>query len=171
MLLSDSTTAIATASRRMSPSKAFWSGAKFGVFGSVASIPFVAYEASNAQRGEVVPTVLGRTVGMAAFPALSGALAAGGATTAAALGLSVPFIGAFAVLASIYPEIMIGNIARQGVREITGLGQQVRHLEFGGHYTDTETAQRLRMQSVYEMSGANSAARHYLGQEAYFLHK
>ena len=57
------------------------------------------------------------------------------------------------------------------VRAVTDLGRQIRHLEFGGHYTDTETAQRLRMQAFYEMSGATSAARRYLGQEAYFLHR
>jgi hypothetical protein len=63
------------------------------------------------------------------------------------------------------------STTRNTVRAVTDLGRQIRHLEFGGHYTDTETAQRLRMQAFYEMSGATSAARRYLGQEAYFLHR
>ena len=92
-------------------------------------------------------------------------------TAAAAIGISIPGIGTLAWLASLYPDAVLGNSVSRAVRGVTDLGRQIRHLEFGGHYTDTETAQRLRMQAFYEMSGATSAARRYLGQEAYFLHR
>jgi hypothetical protein len=109
--------------------------------------------------------------GVAVAPVLQGTMALGISTAAAAIGISIPGIGALAWLASLYPDAAIGAGARNTVRAMTDLGKQIRHLEFGGHYTDTETARRLRMQAFYEMSGATSAARRYLGQEAYFLHR
>jgi hypothetical protein len=131
----------------------------------------MAQEMSSAQRGEIVPTTLGIGAGVAVAPALQGAMAMGISTAAAAIGISIPGIGTLAWLASLYPDAAIGAGARNTVRAVTDLGKQIRHLEFGGHYTDTGTAQRLRMQAFYEMSGATSAARRYLGQEAYFLHR
>jgi hypothetical protein len=142
-----------------------------GLPGSTLDVQSMAQEMSSAQRGEIVPTTLGIGAGVAVAPVLQGAMAMGISTAAAAIGISIPGIGTLAWLASLYPDAAIGAGARNTVRAMTDLGRQIRHLEFGGHYTDTETAQRLRMQAFYEMSGATSAARRYLGQEAYFLHR
>jgi hypothetical protein len=142
-----------------------------GLPGSSLNVQTMAQEMSSAQRGEVVPTTLGVGAGMAVSPVLQKAMAMGISTAAAAIGLSIPGIGTLAWLATLYPDAAIGAGARNTVRALTDLGRQIRHLEFGGHYTDTETAQRLRMQAFYEMSGATSAGRRYLGQEAYFLHR
>jgi hypothetical protein len=161
----------AAQSMRMAPSRAFWSGMKLSGIGIAAGVPMIAYEAGHAQRGEVLPTALGRTVGLMTFPALSGALAAGGAMAATALGLSVPGIGAFAVLASIYPDVMIGNSINRSIRSLTAAGRQVHHLEFGGSFQDTDTARQMRNYALYEMSGATSASRRYLGQEAALMHR
>jgi hypothetical protein len=150
--------------------------ARSGVFrsmtlGTMAGLPILAMEAGSAQKGEVIPTLLGGSVGLMAYPAMSSALAAGGAALAAAMGIAVPGIGWIAAAAALYPEVIAGNSISRGIRELTVAGQQIRHLEMGGHYTDTASASRLRDQALYEMSGATSAARRYLGQEAYFLHR
>ena len=161
----------AARSVRMAPSKAFWRGASAGTFGAASGVLMVAHEAATAQRGEVVPTTLGRSASLVTYPALAGTIAAGTSTLAAVMGLSIPLVGPLACIAALYPDAVLGNSVSRAIRGVTDLGRQIRHLEFGGHYTDTETAQRLRMQAFYEMSGATSAARRYLGQEAYFLHR
>ena len=156
---------------RMAPSSSFWRGASVGTFGAATGVLMVAHEAATAQRGELVPTTLGRSASLVTYPALAGTIAAGTATLAAVMGISIPLVGPLACIAALYPDAVLGNSVSRAVRGVTDLGRQIRHLEFGGHYTDTETAQRLRMQAFYEMSGATSAARRYLGQEAYFLHR
>lgn len=161
----------ATRALRTSPTHSFWVGMKMSGMGTIASVPFLAMELGSAQKGEILPMTLGRTASLVAFPALSGSLAAGGAMAAAAAGIAVPGIGAFAMLASLYADTLITEGIAHEVRTLTQEGTRLRHLEVGGHYQDTTTALRLRQQALYEMSGATSASRRYLGQEAQFLHQ
>jgi hypothetical protein len=161
----------ATQSIPVEPSRALWATARVARLGPTVGVPLAAYEVANAQRGEVIPSLLGHTASMAAFPALASTFAAGGATAAAALGLTVPGIGLFAILASLYPDILIGNTINRSIRSLSDESLQVRHLELGGNYRDTASARNARVRALYEMSGATSAARRYLGQEAALMHR
>lgn len=153
------------------PAKAFWSGAKFAGYGALAGAGVLAYQIANSQKGEMVSTLAGNGVALVTYPALAGTIAAGGAMAAAALGIPAVGVGLFAGAAAIYPEVWMGTQIARGIRTLTREGLHLRNLEFGAGYIDTQTNQALRHQALYEMSGASSAARRYLGQEARLMHR
>lgn len=144
---------------------------KFAGIGTIAGAGVLAYQTATAQRGEMVATALGNGAALVAYPALSGTIAAGGALAAAALGVPPVGVGLFAATAALYPEVWIGTQITKGVRALSREGRHLRELEFGAGYKDNPTNQALRSQALYEMSGASSAARRYLGQEALFFHR
>lgn len=147
--------------------KSFWKGMQWGAEGSLVGLPMIALEAGMAQRGEVVPTTLGRTAGLVSYPAMS-------ALTAAALGLafgSFTGVGLVAGILAMYPDQLLQDSLIRGIRTVTDAGRQIRHLETGGSYQDSLLARNQRMNAIREMSGAHQVSRRFLGQEALFFHR
>lgn len=152
----------------MRPASAFWSGFRWGADGNMLSLPFIAYEAATAQRGEVIPTATGRVAGLMAYPALAGVMAAG---VAMMPGVGVAAAGLIAGLMALYPNALLEDGISRRIRVLSNAARQVRRLEMGGAYEDTETAQRQRMLAVQEMSSTMQISRRYLGQEARLFHR
>lgn len=155
----------AQAVRGMTPQKAFWMSAPS------AGTRTLATQASFTQKGELIPCAAGFGASTALNPVLTRATVFGATRMAAAMGLSIPFVGPLAAIAVLYPDTLLTRGVASGIRAMTEMGREIRHLEFGGNYRDSDSAEGLRMQAVYEMSGSTGAARRFLGQEARFLHR
>ena len=144
-----------------------WGPMKTDRSGFYGGVPQIAFSSFHTQRGEVLPTFLGNSVGIASYPAASAIIGAATrfaipAALTPAAPLVVPFIAAVAAY-------RVGLLATKGVRLFGKFGYKLRHIEMGGDYQDTETAQALRMRAVSDMSSAMSYARRWLGNEALFL--
>lgn len=153
---------------KRSPFSNNWRGLRSGGNGAFfGGVPQIAFSSARMQRGEILPTLVDNSIGLASYPFLSGVLSpvlrfglpAGlGATAPIAAALSATFVA-----------YGIGRYAGNSVREFKQWGYKLRHIEQGGDYTDTETAYNLRMRSVSEMSSALSYSRRWLGNEALFM--
>ena len=76
------------------------------------------------------------------------------------------------ILLSSQPNEWLRKSVFRGLRELRNLDRNIRRMEFGGRYEDTETAQAMRMAAVHEMNAAHQAGRTYLGQcEALLMHR
>lgn len=147
---------------------AFFRGFDEGRSGILWSVPLTALELSVAQRGEIVPTMTGRAAGMVSYPLLSGAISAG---LAMIPGVNVATASMMAMFLAMYPNSAFESGISRSVRFLNDWGRQVRHLEFGGQYQDTETAFQQRQLAAQAITAAMPAARRYLGQEALFFHR
>ena len=139
----------------------------WGAEGALLGLPFIAMEAGMAQRGEVLPTIASRSLGLVSYPAISG-------LTAAGLTLLFPELRAAGFLGGMlgmYPDALVQGSMLRGFRGLTEAARHTRHLEFGGTYQDTDVAQSHRQTALAEMSGAVAASRRYLGQEAALFHR
>lgn len=149
-------------------SRSLWSGLRVGGSGILFGVGVAAFEASHADRGEKVPALIGKTIGAVMYPALVGA---------ASIGLSlIPGVGpiAAAVIGSIlasYPSEAAGNSITRGVRMFTNFNKNLRHLEMGGRYQDTELAMRQRSIAIQDMNASLLPGRRYLGREALLMHR
>lgn len=152
----------------MRSSKAFYSAFRWGATGNLISVPFIAFEVANAQRGEVLPTAAGTVGGLMSYPVISGVLAAG-LTLIPGVGPAAATV--MASLLALYPSSRVEQNVTRGFRTLTDIGRNVRHLEFGGNYIDTASAQQERMNALQEMSGSFQTSRRYLGQEAAIMHR
>jgi len=135
--------------------------------GFYGGVPQIAFSSFHTQRGEVLPTFVGNSVGIASYPAASAIIGAATrfmlpAALAPAAPLTVPFIAAVA-------SYRVGLLAAKGAKLLGQFGYKLRHIEMGGDYQDTETAQALRMRAVSDMSSAMSYSRRWLGNEALFM--
>lgn len=151
---------------RRTPFGNSWSGLRStGAF--LGGVPQIAFSSARVQRGEVLPTYLNSSIGLASYPALSAVISPvarfflpiGGAVIAPAA----------ASLLALFPAYGLGKAAASSVRYFKKWGYQLRHIEMGGNYEDTETAQGLRLRAVSEMSSALSYSRRWLGNEASFM--
>lgn len=136
--------------------------------GILWSMPLAAIELAGAKRGEITPTLAGKTVGMVSYSLLSGAITTG---LAMIPGINVGTAAFMAMMLAMYPNTKIESGITRAVRSLTNVGRQVRHLEFGGSYQDTETAYQQRQLAAQAIGSAMPAARRYLGQEALFFHR
>lgn len=160
-----------SAKAKLPASKAFWHGVKDAGTGNLLGLPFIALEVGSAQRGEQVPILMGRGAGLMTYPAMTGIMAAGATMVAETLGFAIPAVGIFASLAALYPDSCVQNTIIRSVKVLNATARQVNHLEFGGSYQDSETAQSMRLRGLQEMSGAIGNSRGFLGQEAAFMHR
>lgn len=120
-------------------------------------VPAIAYAAGHAKHGELLAETAAKTAGWAIFPA---------ARLVGAAALGNPLLG----LASLFlPTAGMEKSIFRAVRTFSRFERQTRRLECGGDYQDTETASRLRLRAVRDMSGAMQPARRLLGQEAAFF--
>lgn len=148
--------------------KSFLGGVKFGAFGAAQDLALIGFQATRAGRGGFVPAIVGQSIGIAA-----GIPLAGFASAAVSL---IPGIGPFAAviigstLAS-YGELRIGSAMIKNVRYFTDANKRIRHLEMGGSYQDSETAQRQRFIAIQDMNASLIPGRRYLGQEALLMHR
>lgn len=152
----------------MRSTKAFYTAFRWGAGGQLLSLPFIAYEAANADRGEMLASTSGSVSGLMSYPILSGVIAGG---LALIPGIGVTAAAVMGAIAAIYPSGQVDKLASQGFRMLNNMGRNVRHLEFGGNYQDSETAQRERQLAIQEMSAAFQTSRRYLGQEARIMHR
>jgi hypothetical protein len=134
----------------------------------MTALPFAAYDAAHQQRGERLPTLAGRTMGLTTLPAMSAAFASGL--------MLIPGIGpvaacAIAPLAALYPNALFQKSLARGFRRMSNFERDVRHLEMGGNFQDSLSAKASRMSAINEMNGTMVASRRFLGQEAAILHR
>jgi hypothetical protein len=148
--------------------KPFFSAIKMGLVGNAQDIALIAYQASKAGRGGLLPSVVGQSLGVAAGLPIAGF---------AAVGLSlIPGIGTLtaAILGNAlagYADVRLGSSFIKQIRLFTGLHKRIRHLEMGGNYRDTESAQRQRFLAIQDMNSSMIPSRRYLGQEALLMHR
>ena len=116
------------------------------------AIADVAFQAGRARRGTVLSTTLGATVGNAATFA--------GAVLSGPVGIAASLLGYQAS----FP-------VQRAVQTVIDAGSDLRHLNFGGNYRDTQTAYTMRQKAAQELSGSLVNARMYLGQEALLMHQ
>jgi hypothetical protein len=146
----------------------FGKGVRWGFDGNVVAIPFLAANVAMSQRGERLSTAAGSVAGMGTFGISQGVIAAG-------LSL-IPGIGQGAVLfasmlGAMYPSALVDSFVSRQARTLTDIGRNIRRLETGAGFTDSETAARSRLGAVMEMSAAMQTSRRYLGQEARLMHR
>jgi hypothetical protein len=147
---------------------AFHSGVADGLKGSLFNAPFIGFEVGSAQRGEQLATLSGKTTGLLTYPALSGIAAAGVAMIPGINVAAAALVGSILVM---YPASLLEDSVTKKVKWLNETGKRISHLELGGSYKDTSYAQRVRQQSLIELSGAHGPARRYLGQEGLINHR
>jgi hypothetical protein len=145
-----------------------WSALRSPNYAFLGGVPQIAFSAIHAQRGEALSTFVDNSIGIASYPAMS-------AIISPALRFMLPAAfgaagtAAIASLIAIAPAYGLGKAAAAGVRYFSSFGYRLRHIEMGGNYEDTATAQNLRMKAISDMSSAMSYSRRWLGQEANFM--
>lgn len=105
---------------------------------------------------------------MSAFVAGATDTLAFGAIDIAATALGGPILG-FALGSVLGPKI--GHVIGHGVQMFNDANRNIRHLNMGGDYKDTEIAYTMRQRAAQEMAGSIMNARRYLGQEALLMHQ
>lgn len=147
--------------------KSVWGQLKFGPSG-LANVPLMAFEASNAPKGQKIASLTGQSASLLMYPVLAGI---------ASVGLCfIPGIGPIAasILAATlayYPDAVLGENVSRKVRSLSEFGLKRRHLDMGGNYQDTLTAERQRLIAIQNMNAALLPGRRYLGQEALLMHR
>lgn len=149
-------------------SNAYWKGSRFASEGAYWGIPVVALEAATAKRGELVPTLAGKSVGLAIQPIASGITSA---ALAATLGLPPAAAALAATLLVGYATSQFEHTLVRNLTELSQEGANAQRVRFGGGYVDTHSAQQRRQRAAIELAGALPTSRRWLGQEALFLHK
>lgn len=149
-------------------SNSYWKGSRFASEGAYWGIPIVALEVATAKPGELIPTLTGKTAGLAIQPVASG-------LASAALTLTIGLPPAAAALAA---TVLVGFATSQfehtlirGLTELSREGCEAQRVRFGGGYINTRSAQQRRQRAATELAGALPTSRRWLGQEALFLHK
>jgi hypothetical protein len=140
----------------------------YGADGSLLTVPVAAVSAAMAPRGEKLTTFAATSSTMVTYPLIS-------AGSAKLISL-VPGIGKgtaifLSMFASLYPAAVVDNAVDRSFRKFSRIGRDMRRLEMGGDFRDTESAARLRSQAVQDMSAALTTGRRFLGQEARLLHR
>lgn len=148
--------------------KSFLGGIRFGTLNPIQDITLVGFQASRSDRGGFVPAIIGQSAAVSAGIPIAG-------IASAALCL-IPGIGpgvaaVIGTLMSGYSDVVLGGYLSNKVRWFTDLNRRVRHLEMGGNYQDTLTAQRQRMRAIQDMNASLTPGRRFLGQEALFMHR
>lgn len=158
----------ASLNRSESIRKAFLGGVGLGAFNSVSDVAMLGFQASKAGKGGFVPAMVGQSMTIAAGIPLAG-FAAAGISLIPGVG---PFAAALIGEALVgYGELRFGSALIKKVRYFTDLNKNVRHLEMGGSYKDSELAQRQRFIAVQDMNASMIPGRRYLGQEALLMHR
>jgi hypothetical protein len=139
-----------TTNVRNQPFKAFGNELKTGFKGSLLSIPFIAFEAGTSQRGELAGVM---AAGLAMIPGVNLA------------------VGLVASIAAMYPNGLLEESVIRKVNWLSQTGKDIRHLELGGKYVDSDYARHQRQIASMEMSSAMGASRKYLGQEGLIHHR
>jgi hypothetical protein len=149
-------------------SNSYWKGLRFATEGAYWGIPVAALQAATAQRGEMIPTVVGLSASLAVQPLLSGVAAAG----------ITALVGFPPTAAALAATVLVGFATAElehklihGLTELSREGAVAQRVRFGGGYVDTTTSQQRRQRAAIELAGAMPTSRSWLGQEALFLHK
>jgi hypothetical protein len=148
--------------------KSFLGGVNLGVYSSLKDVGLIGFQAARSGRGSLVPSIVGQSVAAATGIPLAGFASAAiclipgiGPITAAIIGEAL----------SGYAEFRFGSALIKKVRTFSELHKQMRHLEMGGNYKDTELAQRQRFIAIQDMNATMIPGRRYLGQEALLMHR
>jgi hypothetical protein len=149
------------------PAKAFGIGLRDGLKGNALNVPFIAMEVASAQRGEQMATLTGRVGGILTYPVFAGVLAAG---IAMIPGVNVA-AGLIGAMIAMYPNGLLEDSVIRKVKWLNTTGKNIRHLEVGGAYQDTNLAAHQRQIAMMELSSAIQPARRFLGQEGLAFHK
>ena len=148
--------------------KSFLGGVRFGMLSTVQDVALVGFQASRAGKRGFVPAIIGQSAA-----SVIGIPIAGVASAAACLipGIGPGIAAVIGTMVSGYSDVMIGGYLSNKVRLFTDLNYRIRHLEMGGDYQDTLTAQRQRLRAVQDMNASLIPGRRFLGQEALLMHR
>lgn len=136
--------------------------------GWALNLPFIALEAGMAQRGEMLPTIAGRTAGMIMQPVMGGIVSAGLVATLGLNPVGAAVAGSLLVAAG---ANYVENKLIRGIRVLKREAANSQRLSFGQSFKDNPTARAMRMRAVQEMNYTSVPARRWLGQEARILHR
>lgn len=148
--------------------RSFSTGIGLGSYNAALDAAMIGFQVSRAGRGGIASAIIGQSITIAAGIPVSG-------FASAAISL-IPGIGPFAaafmgeILAN-YAEFRFGSALIKKVRVLTDINKNIRHLEMGGNYQDTESSQRQRFIAIQDMNAATIPGRRYLGQEALLMHR
>lgn len=142
---------------------AFWGSVNLGISGAVIDMALVGFQAHRAGRGGLIPSIVGQSVVIGAGVPIAG-FAAAGLCLIPGIG---PVAAAFLAEAIMYyPEYRVGSALITAFRTFSNLHKNMRHLEMGGSYQDSELAQRQRMIALQDMNASMIPGRRFLGNEA-----
>lgn len=155
-------------SRSQKFSKFFWSGTKAGVSVGGLGAVMIGFQAAKSPRGSILPSLVGQSVAFGASIPLAG-------FASAAISL-IPGIGPVAAvligaIVADYGEYRFGSSLIKRFRQFSDINKKIRHLEMGGSYVDSESAQRQRFLAIQDMNAAMIPGRRYLGNEALLMHR
>jgi hypothetical protein len=158
--------------RKMSAAKRashmFRKSSSWAFEGSMLAVPVIALSTAMADRGEKVPTAVATTASIFTYPAYMGVISAG-LSLLPGVGRGTAMFLAF--FAAMHPTSVTEGAVNRSVRTFTRLGSQVRSLEMGRSFIDSELAINNRLRAIQDMNGSLINSRRYLGQEARLLHR
>lgn len=155
-------------SRSQAAKQAFWGSVGVGTAGAALDMGLVGFQSARSGRGSKIPAIVGQSVTVGAGTLLAGF---------AAVGLSlIPGIGPLAAILIAgtlggYGEYRFGSSLIKKVRMFSEYHKNIRHLEMGGSYQDSELASRQRFIALQDMNASMIPGRRYLGQEALLMHR
>lgn len=134
----------------------------------------VGLSAATAPRGHMVSrgtaAVAGVLGGYAGYAAGSGLGAMIGSMIMPGIGTATGgFIGG--IIGGTIGDVIVRDPTEIAMQRFAGLSRNMRHLEMGGTYLDTQAAMTMRQVAVRELSGSLLNARQYLGKEAILFHQ
>lgn len=65
----------------------------------------------------------------------------------------------------------LGGYVEQGVQMLHDFNRNVKHINMGGNYKDTEVAYTMRQRAAQEMGSSIMNARQWLGKESIYMHQ
>lgn len=131
--------------------------------GAIFVVGGIAYGMATAPTGRALSTGISYGVGFGVAALIGGAIGGllGGVPGAYVGSFAAQFIGMEAVEAGIAKPIQWA----------VDFGTNMRRLNFGGDYRDTQQAYTMRASAAREMSRSLMNARQWLGQEGAFMHQ
>lgn len=139
--------------------------------GAVIFAPIFAYTAAQEKQGERLASFLADMSGWYTHGVLSAAIQVGISFVPFASALRPGLRGLAAMLIASVPNESVTERVRGMFRKMSAGQMQTKRFELGQGYSDTEAAAAMRLSAAQDMSGALTASRRVLGQEARFLHR
>jgi hypothetical protein len=140
------------------PKPTRFSSARAGLKGNIAFMPIMGVaETMFAPKGHKMSAFAGGAARMAAYTVgdFVGTLAGG------------PLLGF--TLGTVTEGL--GSYVEEGVQILHDFNRNIKHINMGGDYEDTQVAYTMRQRAAQELGRSAMNARQWLGREALFMHQ